>query len=115
MIEVPPSFLSVAYNAECYPGSATAVGLSNGANCQHFAFEFLRHFGKQIANFRSSELWEDTDHTLEVMVFEPLDLLLYNSKQQSWGAHVGVFLGEGSIIHLSKELGRPAFGRMINF
>lgn len=108
MIEVPPSFLSVAYDAECFPGSATAVGLSRGANCQYFAFEFVRYFGKRIPDFRSSELWEDTNTTVRVLVFEPFDLLLYNSEERSWGAHVGVFLGEGSILHLSKELGRPA-------
>jgi hypothetical protein len=72
------------------------------AKCQ-----LLRYFGKRIPDFRSSDLWEDVDFTLEVSSFERLDLLLYNSTPRSWGAHVAVFLGEHRIIHLSRELVRP--------
>lgn len=106
MIQVPAHFWSVPYNGDCFPGAPGAIGLSNGANCQHFAYELLRHFGKRVPNFRSKELWEDRDWTQLVSHFAPLDLLLYNSKDDPWGAHVGVFIDEGQIIHLSKEVGR---------
>ena len=109
MIEVPPHFLDVSYNGDCYPGAPGVSGIAHGANCQQFAYELLRHFGKHVPDFRSSDLWEDVGFTLEVSSFEPLDLLLYNSRPQSWGAHVAVYLGEGRIIHLSKELVRPVF------
>lgn len=107
MIEVPTHFWSVSYNGDCFPGAPSALGFSNGANCQHFAYEMLRHYGKRIPNFRSSELWEDQVWTVVVSDFEPLDLLLYNSENKSWGAHIGVFISEGKIVHLSKELGFP--------
>ena len=107
MIEVPSHFLAVSYNGDCYPGAAGVCGIAQGANCQQFAYELLRYFGKRIPNFRSSDLWEDVDFTLAVLSFEPLDLLLYNSTPRSWGAHVAVYLGEGRIIHLSKVLVRP--------
>jgi murein DD-endopeptidase / murein LD-carboxypeptidase len=107
MIEVPPHFFSVQYNGKHYPGAKNTHGLSNGTNCQHFVYELLRHFGKQLPNFRSSELWEDKRWTHQVHTFEPLDLLLYNSEPRAWGAHVGVYLGQDRIIHLSKDVGHP--------
>ncbi len=76
-----------------------------GANCQHFAYELLRHFGLTLPDFRSSELWKDTTYTKEVLEFKPLDLLLWNKTQEAWGAHVGVYLGDNKIIHLSKTVG----------
>jgi cell wall-associated NlpC family hydrolase len=107
MIEVPSHFLTVSYDGNCYPGAPGVSGLAQGANCQQFAYELLRHFGKQIPDFRSSDLWEDVNFTREVTNFEPLDLLLYNATPRAWGAHVAVYLGDGHIIHLSNELVRP--------
>ena len=107
MIEVPSAFLAVSYKGDCYPGAPGVAGIAQGANCQQFAYELLRYFGNRIPDFRSSDLWEDVDFTLEVSNLEPLDLLLYNSTPRSWGAHVAVYLGEGQIIHLSKEFVRP--------
>ena len=106
MIQVPPHFFSVCYNAEQSPGAPGPSDLSEGANCQSFAYALLRHFGKKIPDFRSSELWEDELWTLRVASLEPLDLLLYNAEDRSWGAHVAVMLGEAQIIHLAKEKGR---------
>jgi cell wall-associated NlpC family hydrolase len=106
MVEVPPHFFSVQYNGNSYPGAPGLSGFSEGANCQHFAYELLRYFGKKISEFRSSNLWEDEIVTFRVTELEPLDLLLYNREEQSRGAHVAVFLGNSKIIHLSKEQGR---------
>jgi lipoprotein Spr len=107
MIEVPPHFFTVSYNGDCYPGAPGVSGIAEGANCQQFAYELLRYFGKRIPAFRSSDLWEDQEATFGVTSLEPLDLLLYNSTPRAWGAHVAVFLGEAQIIHLAKDLVRP--------
>ncbi len=107
MIEVPSHFFAVSYNGDCYPGATGVSGLARGANCQHFAYELLRYFGKKIPDFRSSELWEDEQYTFRVASLEPLDLVLYHSEERAWGAHLGVFLGDDQIIHLSKELNHP--------
>ena len=112
-ISIPKSFLKVHYDGQKYPGHAT--GLGGGSNCQHFAYELLRYFGKTIPNFRSSNLWEDTKHTKRVKILQSLDLLLFNHTRNSWGAHVGVYIGNGKIIHLCKEVGRPAIWTMHDF
>lgn len=57
--------------------------------------------------WRSRELWTDTCSSRRVTVLEPLDLLLWNRTPEAWGAHVGVYLGEGCAAHLSKAAGSP--------
>ena len=37
-----------------------------------------------------------------------LDLVLYAPTRDPWGAHVGVFLGGSSVLHLCQEVGVPA-------
>jgi murein DD-endopeptidase / murein LD-carboxypeptidase len=113
MLNTPPHFRHVRYNAACYPG--VAQGLGAGANCQHFAYELLRHFGLTVPHFRSSELWEDTNHTKKVIALEPLDLLLWNKTQEARGAHVGVYLGDDQIIHLSKAIGTASIWTLKEF
>jgi cell wall-associated NlpC family hydrolase len=107
MIEVPAHFFSVQYNGRQYPGTKNTYEPFKEANCQLFAYELLRYFGKQIPDFRSSDLWEDELWTYRVSSVKPLDLFLYNSKNKSWGAHVGIYLGGDKIIHLSKEIKHP--------
>lgn len=104
---IPPYFLNVCYNGAHYPCSANTNGLEGGANCQQFAYELLRHFGWRIPNLRSRELWEDTVHTQRVEHLQPLDLLLWNKTADPYGAHVGVYVGDGQAIHLSRENGHP--------
>lgn len=104
-VEIPKDFLKVYYNSSAYPGNAS--GFLEGANCQHFCYEILRHNGFQIGDLRSSNLWEDCDFTKKVDKPKPFDILLFNSNKKSWGAHVGLFLGEGRIIHLAKKIGIP--------
>jgi murein DD-endopeptidase / murein LD-carboxypeptidase len=110
MLEIPQHFLSVTYNASCHPENPDLHGLAKGANCQHFAYELLRYYGLNPPNFRSSELWEDTQVTFQVTQFEPLDLLLWNASQESYGAHVSVYIGEDKVIHLSKQAGIATWG-----
>ncbi len=68
-----------------------------------YAYEFLRYHGLEVPNFRSSELWEDQKFTCVSMNLKPLDLILLNSAEQAWGAHVVIYLGQQLILHLSKE------------
>ena len=74
MIEVPDFLKGVRYHAMNHPG-APVEDLSGGANCHVFAYRLLQHHGLQPPWLRSRELWEDTEHTVEVTDFEPLDLL----------------------------------------
>lgn len=102
MIEIPPRFFEVTYKGAHYPGAANVNGLEGGANCQVFAYELLRHHGLSVPDLRSSDLWEDTTYTTQVTNLQPLDILLWNKTAESWGAHVGVYIGNNEAIHLSK-------------
>ena len=44
-IKIPARFHQVLYNHERYPGAPGVRGLVGGANCQQYAYEFLREFG----------------------------------------------------------------------
>lgn len=115
MLKIPDHFFSIKYKDKHYPGAKGAYTLKDGANCQVFAYEILRFFGKEIPDFRSSELFEDTVHTKKVDVFEPLDILMWNKDNSAWGAHVGLFIGDNSVIHLSKENTYPEICRLEDF
>ena len=111
MIELPDSFWEVRYVGARYPGSPAVLarpGLADGANCQLFAYEVLRHFGYDPPDLRSSELWDDTAATQQVAVPRALDLVLVNSSKDAWGAHVGVWVDEDQVLHLCAEAGKPA-------
>ena len=89
-------------------GVAEHPDLGLGANCQLYAYAVLAHFGLRVPALRSSDLWEDTASTRRVATARPLDLLLYNATPDPYGAHVGVWAGEGAVLHLCAEVGRPA-------
>lgn len=89
--------------------------LEEGANCQLFAYEVLRHFGLAAPALRSSELWADTQTTARVLVAQPLDLVLFNATEDAYGAHVGVWVNEGRVLHLCAEIGRPAVWETTEF
>lgn len=89
------------------PGSDNQSDLTFGANCQVFAYELLRVNGLNVPNDRSSELWADQNYSKEVTEFQPLDIMMYNNKPESYGAHVGVYVGDGMVLHLSLENGSP--------
>jgi hypothetical protein len=118
MIELPDSFWEVRYVGARYPGSPAVrarPGLADGANCQLFAYEVLRHFGYDPPDLRSSELWDDTGSTQRVAVPRPLDLVLVNTSKDPWGAHVGVWADEDQVLHLCAETGRPALWNLAQF
>lgn len=107
-LAIPDRFWQVPYNATHYPGASGISGLEGGANCQLFAYELLRSFGRDLPPLRSSDLWNDTDHTAVVAgEIEPLDLLLFNRTTDPYGAHIAVALGGGQAIHLSRRVGTP--------
>jgi hypothetical protein len=116
MLDVPTILLEVRYNGRRVPGSAGPRDLSDGANCQVFAYALLRHHGVELPPFRSSELWADTEHTAMVAPpYEPLDLLLFNSTANAFGAHVAVCVNSTEAIHLSKRVGRPVIWPIARF
>ena len=109
--DIPSAFWTVPYDGARFP----ATDIAAGANCQAFAYALLRHFGRSISDFRSSELWDDASETERVADLAPLDLLLFNRTADAYGAHVGVYLGEGRVIHLSQRVGRPAIWPLERF
>ncbi len=101
------------YDGQCFPGSPT---LRPGhGNCQTFAYAVLRHFGRRIADFRSSELWSDTRFTFETRDLVPLDIVLFNAARDAYGAHVGIYAGGECVLHLSKQVGIPAVWTLDDF
>jgi cell wall-associated NlpC family hydrolase len=82
--------------------------VDGGANCQQYAYTVLRHYGFLIPDFRSSDLWEDHLHTRTASSLVPFDLVLVHSQPQSYGEHVGVYVGEGLVLHLTRQIDAPS-------
>ena len=80
---LPPRFYAVRYVGKKYPGNA--AGLKDGANCQHFAYELMRHFGYKVPHFRSSDLWEDRRRSKRVVDMRRFDLLLFSPTRRVGG------------------------------
>jgi lipoprotein Spr len=118
-LRVPRAFLRIPYNGSQHPGAPYSSIFEAGANCQRFVYELLKHFGYELPEFRSSELWLDRIYTHEVptdrICLRPLDILLFNRRRESWGAHLGLHLGGGQVIHLAKAVGYPAIWRIEEF
>ena len=110
-LQVPAKFMSVPYDGNRHPQSAE-FDFGKGANCQLWAYAVLKHFGVHVPPLRSSQLWEDKEPTEVARELRPLDLLLFNGKNDSWGAHVAIYLGDDAIAHLSKKNGLPAICTM---
>lgn len=108
-MNLPSEFFDVAYESTRIPGCLDQSNLRLGANCQVYAYEVLRYFKRFVPNDRSSELWEDESYSKAVENLEPLDLMLYNSTPESYGAHIGIYAGEGMVLHLSQYNGVPKY------
>ena len=115
MLAVPEGFLDIPYVGRRHPGAPDDGDLRAGANCQRFAYALLAHFGRVVPPLRSSDLWEDTTHTRRVQTLQPLDLLLWSRDGAAWGAHVGVYLGDGHAVHLCRAVGIPAIWPLSRF
>jgi hypothetical protein len=112
---LPDSFWTVPYAGRMIPGFRPDVGLSEGANCQRYAYAVLDHFGRHVSPLRSDELWHDTESTCRVDAWEPLDLLLFSPNHDPFGAHVGLFAGDDKVLHLCAEVGLPALWEVAEF
>lgn len=112
---LPKEFLAVPYNGAMIPGRQPDLGLTLGANCQRLAYAVLEHFDLVVPPFRSSDLWEDTTMTTIVAEPQPLDLVLFASGSDAWGAHVGVCVGDDEVLHLCAEVGLPTVWSLANF
>lgn len=114
-LSIPIRFFNSFYDGSRYPGSGNCEGLEKGANCQYFAYELLKHFGYNIPDLRSSDLWEDDIYTDKVVTFKPLDILFFSNSKDSYGAHLGVYIGFNKVLHLSKEVGYPTVWGLKDF
>ncbi|OKH99386.1 cell wall hydrolase [Streptomyces sp. CB02923] len=127
---LPAALRDVPYAGARHPGAAALPGsppydvppydVSAGANCQLYAYAVLRHFGREVPPLRSAELWADTAATARAEPPGPLDLVLFDAgevpgRPAGYGAHVGVYLGPGQVLHLCKEAGRPAVWSYADF
>lgn len=113
--DVPESFWDVPWDADRFPGAVPRSELALGADDNLFAYELLAHFGKRIPDLRSAELWRDTSSTMVVLSPQPLDLVLFHDREQAYGAHCGVVCSETEVVHLCKEVGRPAVWTFAQF
>jgi hypothetical protein len=86
-----------------------------GSNCQCFAYGVLALFRLACPSLRSSELWEDTVGTFVVDLPQPLDLAFFNKDRNSFGAHIGLWMAEDEVFHLSREVGRPTVWTLDEF
>jgi hypothetical protein len=113
MAWIPQRLLTTAYAAARTPGRAS--GLDDGANCQHYAYEVLRSYGFTIGELRSAELWDDREFTISVDTMATFDLVLFNATGEPFGAHVGVYIAPGKVLHLCREVARPAVWTLDEF
>ncbi|GCD41219.1 CHAP domain-containing protein [Streptomyces paromomycinus] len=122
---LPAALRDVPYDGARHPGAPPAPGhhlydVTAGANCQLYAYAVLRRFGRQVPPLRSAELWADTAATVRAEPPGPLDLVLFDAgeapeRPAGYGAHVGVHLGPDQVLHLCKEVGRPAVWTYADF
>ncbi len=110
---IPERFWTVHYNGKCIPNDDH--DLSKGANCQRFAYALLAENGLALPPLRSSDLWNDTEHTKRVLELEPLDMLLFHRVEDAYGAHMAVYIGEDRAIHLSKRMEIPEIRELERF
>lgn len=111
----PDWLWEVPYVAESSPGAVPRTSMRDGANCQLFAYEVLGMHGLHVPDLWSSELWEDEVLTTTVDNPKPLDLVLFSKDSESYGAHLGVVVGDCQVLHLCQELGKPAVWTMEEF
>lgn len=109
---LPDDFWIVPYNGANYPGAVGVSGLNGGANCQQYAYSILRYFGFVVPDFRSSDLWDDKNYTKKCDVNTPLSLVLLNDNKDSYGSHVGLYLENGEVLHLSKKNNFPKIEKL---
>lgn len=115
-IAFPQELMAVKYNGKIIPNGKTHDMLKTGANCQVFAYHILRLNGFKVPDYRSSELWSDTEFSTVIQDnFQPLDILFFNKTENAYGAHIAVYLGNNQAIHLAKSIGKPVIWTIEEF
>ncbi len=115
-ITIPPWMMNIKYNPRIIPNGKEQDIISNGANCQVFAYHLLRHNNRIVPDFRSSELWDDDKFSIRITEdYQPLDVLFFHRKQEAYGAHIGVFIGNNQVIHNAKKIGLPIIWELNTF
>jgi len=89
-------------------GARTDSPWLEGSNCQRFAFGVLSLFDLNCPPLRSSNLWEENEFTTVVSEPEPLDLAFFNFSDETYGAHLGIYMAPNEVLHLAQEIGKPA-------
>lgn len=110
------TLMTIKYNGRIIPNGKTHDLFKVGANCQVFAYYLLRSYGFVVPDFRSSELWADREFSeLITDNYQPLDILFFHKKNESYGAHIAVYIGNNQAIHLSKKIGTPVIWTLDTF
>lgn len=104
----PPGLWAVPYQSTAIPTDDASTSWLDGSNCQRFAYGVLALFELACPPLRSSELWEDVEATKTVEDPGPLDLALFNTTAEPFGAHIGIWMAPNEILHLCAEVGSPA-------
>ena len=100
---IPDWYMSIKYTPSVIPDGRLYDIFNEWANCQVFSYELLRLNGKNVPNLRSSELWEDQIFSYRVNNYKPLDILFFNYDDNSYWAHLWVYIWNNKVIHLSKQ------------
>jgi hypothetical protein len=103
----PINMTDVPFVLSAGPNADSPSSWLEGSNCQRFAYGVLALFGLNCPPVRSSNLWQEDELTSVVSEPRFLDLVLFNSSGESYGAHIGVYMAPDEILHLSQEIGRP--------
>ncbi len=111
----PENIAMVPYEYSAAPAASDPPSWLDGSNCQRFAYGVLALFGIIFPPLHSSDLWEECEVTEVTLTPKPLDLILFNSTHDSYGAHVGVWMSNTEILHLCQEVGRPASWSLDDF
>lgn len=115
-IIIPEWLMEINYNGKIIPNGKTYDLLKTGANCQVFAYYILRLNDKFVPEYRSSELWADTEFSEFIKKdFQVLDILFFHKNDKAYGAHVAVYLGNNKAIHISKKNKIPVIWELETF
>lgn len=106
-IKIPNWIMDIKYNSKIFPNWKKHDFIKNWANCQVYAYELLRFNWKIVPDLRSSELWKDTEYSVEVIDYKPLDLLFFNNTNKSWWAHVGLYIWNNKVLHNTNKIWKP--------
>jgi hypothetical protein len=100
--------MDIKYNSKIIPDWKKHDIQLSWANCQVYAYEILRYNGLLVPDLRSSELWTCPNCSRIISCdYELLDILFFNETNDSWGAHLGVYIWDNKILHNSKDIGNP--------